>query len=101
MFLEQNSNKFSISLTQNGPFVDSSHPCIKNGETDYTPRELFRTHFEQHLSDFLASTPHAMILVVPSVQDMLSDHAVFPQPRMNAELMPDHVRRTNSFWPDV
>ncbi|KAH7910851.1 DNA polymerase alpha/epsilon subunit B-domain-containing protein [Hygrophoropsis aurantiaca] len=68
-----------------GPFIDEAHPRIKDGDLDETPAEIFRRHFTERLDDFLIVSPGSTVLVVPSVHDIISDHAVFPQ----CELGPD------------
>ncbi|KAF8158218.1 DNA polymerase alpha/epsilon subunit B-domain-containing protein [Crassisporium funariophilum] len=69
-----------------GPFVDSAHPKIKTGEIDVTPANLFRAHFVDPLRNFLTASPGSIVLLVPSVRDLVSNHAAFPQPELNAEL---------------
>lgn len=74
-----------------GPFIDSTHSQIKTGDINDTPRNLFRIHIEQQLNDLLESAPNTAIIIIPSVQDMLSDFAVFPQFPMNVKLISDYV----------
>ncbi|RPD62451.1 DNA polymerase alpha, subunit B [Lentinus tigrinus ALCF2SS1-7] len=62
-----------------GPFIDATHPSIKIGDVDATPADMFKTEFVDRLRDFLDSSPGSLVLLVPSVRDILSDHAVFPQ----------------------
>jgi DNA polymerase alpha subunit B len=80
-----------VSVNQLGPFVDASHPLIKVGDVDYTPKEMFELHFVERLRSLLASQPDLMILLVPSVKDILSDHAVLPQSELERDLFPDPV----------
>ncbi|KAI0916967.1 hypothetical protein AcW1_007714 [Taiwanofungus camphoratus] len=72
-----------------GPFVDSANPLIKNGEVDLTPTEMFREHFTEALSEFLSISPQSLVLIVPSVRDIISDHAVFPQCELGPEFSDD------------
>ncbi|KAH9936258.1 DNA polymerase alpha/epsilon subunit B-domain-containing protein [Fomitopsis serialis] len=62
-----------------GPFIDAAHLAVKNGDVDETPAEIFREQFLANMTDFLGDSPDSQILVVPSVRDIISDHAVFPQ----------------------
>ena len=81
-------------LIQNqlGPFVDSSHPRIKSGDVDETPEQLFAKHFAGSIADILAEKPSMSIFVVPSVRDVLSEHASFPQSEFDASLLSHSVR---------
>ncbi|KAH9942919.1 DNA polymerase alpha, subunit B [Amylocystis lapponica] len=72
-----------------GPFVDCTHSCIKNGDVNQSPADLFREQFLTPLRDFLASAPDSLVLIVPSVRDMISDHAVFPQCELSQEFSAD------------
>ncbi|KAG8848497.1 DNA-directed DNA polymerase alpha subunit pol12, partial [Serendipita sp. 411] len=62
-----------------GPFVDVNHPSIKSGDVDYSPLELFRYRILEPLRTFLDEHPTTTALVIPSVRDLISHHAVFPQ----------------------
>ncbi|KAI0050363.1 DNA polymerase alpha, subunit B [Auriscalpium vulgare] len=62
-----------------GPFIDTSHPRIKSGDVDALPEDIFRERFIEPLQDFLMASPDSLVLLVPSVRDMLTSHAVFPQ----------------------
>ncbi|KAF9046503.1 DNA polymerase alpha/epsilon subunit B-domain-containing protein [Panaeolus papilionaceus] len=75
-----------------GPFVDSTHPKIKTGDADVTPANLFKVHFQDTLKSFLTASPTSMVLIVPSVKDLLSGHAVYPQPEFDAGLFAYHPR---------
>ncbi|KAI0345724.1 DNA polymerase alpha, subunit B [Trametopsis cervina] len=72
-----------------GPFIDSTHECIGNGDTDDTPTEMFNKVFLDPLRDFLDSNPGAIALLVPNVKDLLSTHAVFPQDAFESSLVND------------
>ncbi len=71
---------------QVGPFVDASHPKIKIGDLDISPTMLFRAHFIDPLRAFLTVSPSSIVLIVPSVRDLTSNHAAFPQPEFDADL---------------
>lgn len=75
-----------------GPFIDSSHPKIKTGDLDVSPSKLFNAQFAERLKGFLKTSPGSIILLVPSVRDLVSDHAAFPQPELSTDLIPHSVR---------
>ncbi|KAI0304348.1 DNA polymerase alpha/epsilon subunit B-domain-containing protein [Multifurca ochricompacta] len=66
-----------------GPFVDSTNEKIKTGDTDQTPSELFHTQFTENVYDFLKASPNSLVLILPSVKDMVSHHNVYPQSPLN------------------
>ncbi|KAF9651371.1 DNA polymerase alpha, subunit B [Thelephora ganbajun] len=70
-----------------GPFVDSSHPQIRSGDVDETPEQLFANHFAQIIGDILSEKPSISFFVVPSVKDILSEHASFPQSEFDTTLL--------------
>ncbi|KAI5120230.1 hypothetical protein M0805_000044 [Coniferiporia weirii] len=72
-----------------GPFVDASHPFVKAGDLDQTPADIFREHFIEPLRSFLVSSPDSLIILEPSIRDILSDHPVFPQCEFDSSLMSD------------
>ncbi|KAF8208733.1 DNA polymerase alpha, subunit B [Mycena galopus ATCC 62051] len=69
-----------------GPFIDALHPQIKSGDVDSTPLNLFRTRFTDPLRSYLDSVPGSIALIVPSVRDLVGDHAVFPQCELPADV---------------
>ncbi|KAH9480575.1 DNA polymerase alpha subunit B [Psilocybe cubensis] len=69
-----------------GPFVDAAHPKIKAGELDVSPANLFRAHFVDPLKAFLIASPGSIVLLLPSVRDLTSTHAAFPQPELDADV---------------
>ncbi|KAJ6557301.1 DNA polymerase alpha subunit B [Mycena vulgaris] len=69
-----------------GPFIDALHPLIKDGDADSTPLSLFRTRFVDPLRAYLDSAPGSIALIVPSARDLVSDHAVFPQCELPADV---------------
>ncbi|KAL4080954.1 DNA polymerase alpha/epsilon subunit B-domain-containing protein [Scleroderma citrinum] len=69
-----------------GPFVNADHTRIAGGDTDETPKEIYNRHFCGALQDFLLHSPGSKVLLVPSVRDLISDHAVFPQCAIDAGL---------------
>ncbi|EPT05190.1 hypothetical protein FOMPIDRAFT_1057497 [Fomitopsis schrenkii] len=72
-----------------GPFIDAAHPTVKNGEVDEIPVDTFREQFLMNLTDFLGGSPDSQVLIVPSVRDVVSDHAVYPQGEFGMEYAVD------------
>lgn len=72
-----------------GPFVDATHTHIQDGMVDETPSDIFRRQFIAPLHDFLSQSPTSTVLLVPSVNDIISDHAVFPQCELDNEFSSD------------
>ena len=81
-----------LSCVQVGPFVEATHSAIEKGDIDSTPAEIFQAEFIGRLREFLDNSPGSVILLVPGTRDILSDHAVFPQPELPRELSNDPVR---------
>ncbi|KAI6123468.1 DNA polymerase alpha subunit B [Pisolithus croceorrhizus] len=67
-----------------GPFVDADHPQVVAGDIGKTPSEIFERHFQEALRDFLLQSPGSIVLLVPSVRDLISDHIVFPQSELRS-----------------
>ncbi|KAJ4482149.1 DNA polymerase alpha/epsilon subunit B-domain-containing protein [Lentinula aciculospora] len=62
-----------------GPFVDASHHLIQAGEIDETPLDMFYRVFLEPIRDFLSLSAGSIAILVPSVKDLVSTHAVYPQ----------------------
>ena len=77
---------------QVGPFVDSAHPKIKSGDIEQLPADIFHTHFTESLRDFLDVSPDSLVLLVPSLRDIISRHFAFPQGELPSEFAGDLVR---------
>ncbi|KAF8636025.1 hypothetical protein AX15_000185 [Amanita polypyramis BW_CC] len=75
-----------------GPFVDSSHPRIKIGDSDTPPSMIYQARFLNPLKSFLGASPESIVLLLPSVRDLLSDHAVHPQGEYPERLTGGHPR---------
>jgi DNA polymerase alpha subunit B len=71
---------------QIGPFVDVAHPKIKNGDLDSTPASMFRSQIIDPLCAVLDACPGSIAVVVPSIRDIISRQAVFPQGEFEPEL---------------
>ncbi|KZP31431.1 DNA polymerase alpha, subunit B [Athelia psychrophila] len=72
-----------------GPFVDSAHPSIKDGDIDSSPADIFHDHFTTQLKDFLNLSPGSIVLLVPSIRDVIHNHVVFPQSEFQSEYAGD------------
>ncbi|KAF8558385.1 DNA polymerase alpha subunit B [Imleria badia] len=72
-----------------GPFVDAANSRVKDGDMDETPRQLFERQFTERLQDFLVVSPGSMVLLIPSINDVISDHTVFPQCELGPEFSRD------------
>ena len=53
---------------------------------------MFHSQFLDRFRDFLDSSLGSRVLLLPSTRDILSDHAVFPQPELSRKLYEDSVR---------
>ena len=73
--------------------MDSSHPKIRIGDLDVTPSNLLQANFATRLKNFLDTSPGSMVLLVPSVRDLISNHAAFPQPELSPNIFPVHPVR--------
>lgn len=62
-----------------GPFVDAQHPQIASGALRQTPTELFREQIASRLARITEESPGTVVILIPSVRDLLSRHAAFPQ----------------------
>lgn len=69
---------------------------VKDGDTDETPQQLFERQFSERLQDFLVQSPGTTVLLVPSINDVISNHAVFPQCELEPEFSRDPVSLTLS-----
>lgn len=72
------------------------HPKVKAGDLDFTPANVFKARFVDPLRAFVTTSPQSIVLIVPSVRDLVSNHAAFPQPELDSEIFSSHpVCRTN------
>ncbi|KAJ3559477.1 hypothetical protein NM688_g320 [Phlebia brevispora] len=72
-----------------GPFIDSNHLAVQNGDLDKDCTTIFREIFLTKLSELLDELPGSIALIVPSVRDILNEHAVFPQGEFRFEHVHD------------
>ncbi|RXW23407.1 hypothetical protein EST38_g2463 [Candolleomyces aberdarensis] len=91
-FLDSLNAKKPNVLILVGPFIDISHPKIQNGETDASPSSIFKARFLDPLRKFLSVSPSSIVVLIPSVRDILSRHCVFPQCEFDSELTDSHPR---------
>ena len=57
-----------------------------------TPLAQFRSSILEPLQQLLDALPGTTALIVPNVRDLVSDHAVFPQAELKANVIDDPVR---------
>ncbi|KAK0201753.1 DNA polymerase alpha subunit B [Desarmillaria ectypa] len=69
-----------------GPFIDASHPLLRVGAIDTTPLKLFQAQFTKPLRSYLDSSQGSIAILVPSVRDLVSFHAVYPQCEFSPEV---------------
>ncbi|KAM4056258.1 DNA polymerase alpha/epsilon subunit [Hirsutella rhossiliensis] len=78
------------ALVLAGPFIDMDHPLIATGDFDlpedasYDPdtatlTTVFKFMFAPALNRLCASNPHLVVVLVPSVRDVLDKHVSWPQ----------------------
>ncbi|KAG7094228.1 hypothetical protein E1B28_007834 [Marasmius oreades] len=75
-----------------GPFLDYTHPLIERGEIDETPLALFHRIFLDPLRQLLDSSSGSIAILVPSVRDLISSHAVYPQCEFRSEVTKHDAR---------
>lgn len=64
-----------------GPFVSSTHPLIVSGDIDMMPEAYFAKYISALLAKHQDRYPKEMqILLVPSLQDVIHETLVLPQP---------------------
>ncbi|KAG0321875.1 DNA-directed DNA polymerase alpha subunit pol12 [Linnemannia gamsii] len=64
-----------------GPFVSSTHPMIISGDIDMMPEAYFAKYIAAPLAKHQERYPKEMqILLVPSLQDVIHETLVLPQP---------------------
>ncbi|KAG0071948.1 DNA-directed DNA polymerase alpha subunit pol12 [Linnemannia elongata] len=64
-----------------GPFVSSSHPLVVSGDIDMMPEAYFAKYISALLAKHQDRYPKEMqILLVPSLQDVIHETLVLPQP---------------------
>ncbi|KAF9431268.1 DNA-directed DNA polymerase alpha subunit pol12 [Podila epigama] len=64
-----------------GPFVSSQHPSIQSGNIDMSPEAYFSKYISSRLAQHQERYPKEMqILLVPSLQDVIHETIVMPQP---------------------
>lgn len=90
----QAAETYADALVLTGPFIDLNHPLIATGEFDLpdeaavdpdaaTMATVFKYMISPALNRLVASNPHIIILLIPSVRDVIAKHVSWPQ-----ELLP-------------
>ncbi|KAF9918036.1 DNA-directed DNA polymerase alpha subunit pol12 [Lobosporangium transversale] len=75
-----NSERPDVLLLM-GPFISSQHPVIQSGNVDMMPEAYFTKYISTQLTRYQERYPKEMqILLVPSLQDIIHDSVVLPQP---------------------
>lgn len=67
--------------------MDAAHPLIKAGDLDHTPTDIFRHKVYRPLKAFLDASPGSIAILLPGVRDLVSNHAVYPQGELPADLV--------------
>lgn len=86
----QAADAHADALVLTGPFVDVDHPLVATGDFDLpedadhdpdtaTLTTLFKYTFAPALNRLCASNPHLVVILVPSVRDVLDKHVSWPQ----------------------
>jgi len=71
-----------------GPFVDDRHPLIMDGETDLFPEDIFKEYISPKINEFYQNSPHSTIILIPSLNDIISESLCFPQPPLDSSIVP-------------
>ncbi|WVF70910.1 hypothetical protein IAT40_005705 [Kwoniella sp. CBS 6097] len=77
-----------------GPFVDANHPSIVSGAVSQTPTEIFRDQVSRRLQRIIDTSPNTMIIMIPSIRDIVSRHMAYPQSMLDKDVLglPKKVR---------
>lgn len=86
----QAGDTYADALILTGPFIDIDHPLIATGDFDLpeeamtepdsvTMSTVFKYLISPALNQLVASNPHIIIILVPSVKDAISKHVSWPQ----------------------
>ncbi|KAF2112890.1 DNA polymeras-like protein alpha/primase associated subunit [Lophiotrema nucula] len=87
--LDNAASSFADGIVLLGPFIDAEHPAIRSGDIDLPPHvtqpdqatmaDVFRHYISAPLQQFSQRVPTCQIILVPSLRDVASRHAAFPQ----------------------
>ena len=58
---------------------------IEQGAVAQTPTEIFRDQVASQLTRLAEASPGTVILLIPSLRDMISVHIAFPQAMLDKE----------------
>ena len=92
----QAADSYADALVLSGPFLDIDHPLIATGDFDLPEEAMVEpdttsmtTVFKYLVSpafiSLLAANPHILIILVPSVKDVISNHVSWPQDRFSRQ----------------
>ncbi|KAF2398644.1 DNA polymerase subunit alpha B [Trichodelitschia bisporula] len=80
-------------LILSGPFLDAEHPKVQTGDVSLpeswpvppdraTLTDVFRYHISTPIIELTQAVPTISIIMCPSVRDVISKHAAWPQDRL-------------------
>lgn len=78
-----------------GPFLDETHPIIRNGNIQIPNGPLtMESLFKHRISSLLRTITETQIILIPHIRDVVSPHAVWPQEAFSRSLLdfPKNVR---------
>ena len=75
-----------------GPFIDSKHQLILDGEVDCMPDALFQREITTRLNRLVKARPGIKIVMVPSTRDLCLEWVCFPQPPLGTALSAEKSR---------
>lgn len=71
------------TLILTGPFVSSTHPLLPF--STLLPEEMFAKHISSRLSTLISKYPATMVVLIPSVCDIVNRHTAYPQPAFSKD----------------
>lgn len=90
--LEKVQDTMPDVLIMMGPFVDSNHPFILEGKSEYDPWTLFKVQFMKRLSKVVELLPNLQIIMIPSSCDLISEWNILPQPPLGTGISESESR---------
>ena len=52
-----------------------------------TPDKLFQRRIYESLKTFLVSSPDSIVILLPGIRDLISQHAVYPQGELSSDFI--------------
>jgi hypothetical protein len=74
--------------------VDATHARLRDGDIDQSPTQLFKEQFLDEIQVYLDEFPSCTVILVPSVRDIMSEHASYPQSELQVPFSIDAVSYT-------